>query len=62
MTQVVVLLALALVAYAAARLVKSAVKEGPRQRHGWLDDDGVARGERWDGSWLSGPRTALSLG
>ena len=29
---------------------------------GWLDDDGAPRGERWDGSPFSGPRTALSLG
>ena len=33
----------------------------PLRRLGWLDDDGAPRGERWDGSWLSGPRTALSL-
>jgi hypothetical protein len=34
----------------------------PLRRFGWLDDDGSARGERWDGSPFSGPRTALSLG
>jgi hypothetical protein len=36
-------------------------KPKPKPRRGWLDDDGLRRGERWDGSWFSGPRTALSL-
>ena len=65
MTRVVVILLIVLVAVALIRLVRqtaAAAAAPPKPpRLGWLDDDGAPRGERWDGSWLSGPRTALSL-
>ena len=34
-----------------AALAQAALEQQRRQRRhlGWLDDDGVARGERWDG-------------
>ncbi len=65
MTRVVVILLIVLVAVMLIRLVRqaaaSATSPPKPPRRGWLDDDGAVRGERWDGSWLSGPRTALSL-
>ncbi len=30
--------------------------DGRRRRRGCLDDDGVPRGDRWDGSWAQLPR------
>jgi len=58
MTKVVLLLMIALLLFLAARWLRNTAL--PCKRRGVLDDDGTQRGERWDGSWLSAPRTALS--
>ena len=64
MTRVVLIVLIVLVTVLLFKLVRQVVAGSPPKpprRCGWLDDDGAPRGERWDGSWLSGPRTALSL-
>ena len=69
MKRVLLFITLLVAAAALAQLLRHALSEPPQQqatcplrRLGWLDDDGAPRGERWDGSPFSGPRTALSLG
>jgi hypothetical protein len=65
---VLLLITLLVAAAALAHLLRHALSEPqqqvacPLRRLGWLDDDGAPRGECWDGSPFSGPRTALSLG
>jgi len=66
MTRMLLLICLFVAAGALVQLLRHRVREQPQvgslRRPGWLDDDGVRRGERWDGSPFSAPRTALSLG
>ena len=66
MTRVLLLICLLVAAGALVQLVRHRLREQPPacplRCLGWLDDDGVPRGERWDGSPFSAPRTALSLG
>jgi hypothetical protein len=56
----VVFLLILLAVVLVARLVRqtAGAPTVPPPKRGALDDDGVNRGERWDGSWLSGPLTA----
>ena len=61
-----IFLCLLVAAGALGQLLRHALGETPATPQtrilGWLDDDGAPRGERWDGSPFSAPRTALSLG
>ena len=58
MTKFVVILLLVLLVVVLARMLSQSAVAGPAPKRGWLDDDGVKRGDRWDGSWLRGPLTA----
>jgi hypothetical protein len=66
MRRIVLFICLLVAAGAVLQLLRRTLSDQPPpcrfRRPGWLDDDGAPRGECWDGSPFSGPRTALSLG